>query len=122
MNPWIQGSVRCISTSPKNSRLVAVGNDMGKVSLLDTTTKATVNNIDKPSATIDLPHSPAVTSMSFHENALQIAVGTSGGDVFIYDWRNVRVPVCCQTDQSPAQAPIKSVCFQVRVVLYLSVC
>ncbi len=81
------GALTSLSYSPKNPRLVATVGSDGRLSLVDTSSKS-----NSPSAHIDI--GDRLTSTSFYENAIHCAVGTNSGNILLYDWRNVRLPVC----------------------------
>jgi len=76
-----------LAYSPKNARLVVTVGTDGRVALVDTGTRSS----EPPSATIEV--GDRLTCVSFHEDAIRCAVGTSSGYALIFDWRNVRKPV-----------------------------
>jgi WD40 repeat protein len=93
--------------SPKNPRLVATCGRDGRLSLVDTGSKI----ISEPSAFIDV--GDILTSVSFNEDAIHAAVGTNSGHILLYDWRNLRKPICKVEAHNPY--PIKTLSFQVSV-------
>lgn len=113
--------ITAICGSPRNSKLLtAVCKGEGKVSLIDITTGSsgpsggtgsTSENLYQPSASISLFHARP-TCVSCHENGFHVAIGCTGGQVLIYDWRNARAPVC--EYQLPAGGEISGISFQVR--------
>lgn len=82
------GALCSVSYSPKNPRLVATAGSDGRLALIDTGSKT---NSD-PSAVCEV--GDRLTSASFNEDAIRCAVGTNSGSILVYDWRNVRKPVC----------------------------
>ena len=42
-----------------------------------------------------------LTCVSFHEDAIHVAVGSHSGGLYVYDWRNVSAPVCRVEGHSP---------------------
>jgi len=99
-----KGIVMDLSYSPKNPRLVATAGFDGRLSLVDTAAKT----INDPSAFIDI--GDRLTSVSFNEDAIHCAIGTNSGNILIYDWRNVRKPVCKVEAHNPY--PVRAIQFQ----------
>ena len=102
-----KGIVMDLSYSPKNPRLVATAGFDGRLSLVDTASKT-----NDPSAFIDV--GDRLTCVSFHEDAIHCAVGTNSGDILIYDWRNVRKPVCKIEAHNPY--PVRALQFQLPII------
>ena len=100
------GALTSLSYSPKNPRLVATVGSDGRLSLVDTSSKS-----NTPSAHIDI--GDRLTSTSFYENAIHCAVGTNSGSILLYDWRNVRLPVCKIDAHNPY--PVMSLKFSHRI-------
>lgn len=82
------GGVASLAFSPKNGRLVATCGPDGRLCLIDVGV-----HTGEPSASTELLDG-ALTCVSFHENAIQCAVGTASGWLHLYDWRNTRQPLC----------------------------
>jgi len=82
------GGVASLAFSPKNGRLVATCGPDGRLCLIDVGV-----HTGEPSASTELLDG-ALTRVSFHENAIQCAVGTASGWLHLYDWRNTRQPLC----------------------------
>ena len=76
-----------IAFSPKNVNLLATGGHDGKINLVDIGSKSTGNL----SASIDTGE--RLSSITFHEDAVHAAIGTTSGYILLYDWRNVRKPI-----------------------------
>jgi WD40 repeat protein len=104
------GNVTSLSYSPKNDRLIASGGKDGKVFLCDVNSPAT----SSPTACIYVNES--ITSLSFHDNSIQIAVGSIRGNMTLYDWRSIRKPIC---QISAYSLPINDLCFEVGYVTYI---
>ena len=99
--------IASLAFSPKNPRLVATAGIDGRMALVDTGAKTA-----DPSAAIDI--GKALTAITFHEDAIHCAVGTTKGTVLVYDWRNVRKPVA--TIDSTSAVPVRDLSFQVPKV------
>jgi WD40 repeat protein len=97
-----------MSFSPKNPRLIATVGSDGKMALVDIGAKT-----NDPSAAVDIAE--PLTAVSFHEDAIHCAAGTSGGIVFMYDWRNLKKPIArldTATDGG-SHSPVYALAFQV---------
>jgi WD40 repeat protein len=94
-----------LSFSPKNMKLIACCGMDGRLALIDISTH---HQSDTPSAFIDVGH--ALTSIAFHEDAIRCVVGTQSGQLLMYDWRNIKKPVC---SVNAHDYPVKAVAFQV---------
>ena len=102
------GALTSLSYSPKNGRLVTACGTDGRVVLVDTSTKSsTYHDI---SAVIDIP-GKQLTGLSFHENAIHVAVATDDGQLLMYDWRSVIQPVAIL--QAHKNYRVNAVAFQV---------
>ena len=95
--------ISALAFSPKNPRLVATSGIDGRLVLVDMGAKTT-----ELSAAVEI--GDALTAVSFHEDAIHCAVGTVKGNVFIYDWRNVRKPIATI---DATTSPVRDVIFQV---------
>lgn len=98
------GKLAGLSFSPKNSRLLATAGHDGRINLVDTASKS----ISDPSASVNVGE--RLTCISFSDDAIHSAVGTENGHIFIYDWRNLRSPVCVVEAHAPA--PVTALRFQ----------
>lgn len=103
-------SVAALCYSPKNVRLVAIAGADGRMALVDTGSKSS----SEPSASLDV--GAPLTSIGFHENAIHCAVGTADGEIFMYDWRNIRRPVCKIVAYD--NLPVRALHFQVFMYAY----
>jgi hypothetical protein len=101
-------SISSLSYSPKNSKLVATAGIDGKLSLVDTLSKGLNNS---SSAVIIV--GSKLNSVSFNEDAIHSAVATNDGRILVYDWRNVRKPVCSVIVDKNSKNPIFNIAFQV---------
>lgn len=101
------GPLAGLAYSPKNSRLVATAGADGRLALVDTGSKGSTD----PSAAVDVGE--RLSCVSFNEDAIHCAVGTHSGHILIYDWRNVRKPLC-RVEASP-HVPVADLSFQVRI-------
>ena len=99
-----QGRITSLTFSPKNSRLLATAGFDGRINLVDTASKTTSD----PSASVSVGE--RLTSISFSTDAIHSAVGTENGRVFMFDWRNLRSPVCVVESHSPM--PVVALRFQ----------
>ena len=94
-----------VSFSPRNPNiLVSVGLDE-QLQLLDIHSKPTEINLS-----VDV--NQKLTSVSFHENGVNCAVGTMEGNIFMYDFRNTRYPIAQSIAHSPY--PVNALAFQVK--------
>ncbi len=98
------GSATGLCFSPKNTRLVATSGADGKVCLWDSG-----SNSAEASAYIGVGQ--PVTALAFHHGAIHCALGTSGGEILLYDWRNTTSAVSAVQAHSPFA--VSSVSFQV---------
>lgn len=98
------GVMTSVAFSPKNPKLVATGGHDGRINLVDVGSK----NTGDPSASIDVGE--RISAISFHEDSIYAAVGSTVGNILLYDWRSVRKPVT----RIPAHKPscITSMSFQ----------
>lgn len=102
------GALTSLCYSPRNGRLVAACGTDGRVVLVDTSSKSsTYHDI---SAVIDIP-GKQLTGLTFHENAIHVAVTSDDGNLLLYDWRNVNQPVTAV--QAHKNLRINAVAFQV---------
>ena len=97
------GPLTGLAYSPKNPRLIATVGLDGRLALVDTGSKS----LAAPSAFIDI--GDRLTTTSFYEDAIHCAVGSNSGSILLYDWRNVRKPVCRVDAHSPY--PVKKISF-----------
>jgi len=101
----------CLTICPENN-LVLAGSTAGRVEAWDPRTRARVGVLDVALASVTedkkVTAVPAVTCLQF-KNALQMAVGTSTGQVLLYDLRSSR-PLL--TKDHMYGLPIKKVRFQ----------
>jgi protein NEDD1 len=84
-----RATMTSLGFSPKNSRLVATVGEDGILTLIDTAAKTSA--LSTPSASIQVGE--PLHCLSFHEDAIHTAVGTSSGQIIFYDWRNVKKPI-----------------------------
>lgn len=103
-----RNSTTGICYSPRNPRLIATVSLDGSMTLIDTSTRSTPGAL--PSALINV--GDKLHSISFHDDSIHTAVGTSNGDILIYDWRSVRKPVFYLKEAH--QNPIYAMKFQVH--------
>lgn len=98
------GTMSSVAFSPKNPKLLATGGHDGRINLVDVGSK----NTGDPSASIDVGE--RISVLSFHEDSIYSAVGSTVGNILLYDWRSVRKPVT----RIPAHKPscITSMSFQ----------
>ena len=97
------GPLTGLAYSPKNPRLIATVGLDGRLALVDTGSKS----LGAPSAFIDI--SDRLTTTSFYDDAIHCAVGTNSGSILLYDWRNVKKPVCKVDAHSPF--PVRKIAF-----------
>lgn len=97
-----------LAISPKNPRLVITAGEDGKVNLFDTMSAR------NGAASASINAGEQLTSISFQENAIHSAVGTAGGNILIYDWRQLSQPLCKIPAHNPH--PVLSLAFQVNVI------
>ncbi len=105
-----RGPVQALAVSPRNPRLVVSAGEDGRINLIDSL--AVPNTA--PSAYID--SGERIMSISFQENAIHTAVGTHGGNVLVYDWRNITKPIVRVPAHNPF--PVYSLSFQVNNVVF----
>lgn len=103
--------ITAIACSTKNPRLVATVGMDGFLNLTDIGMK---NEEFSNSINLQQP----LTAISLHEDNLHSAVGTVDGQILVYDWRNVKDPLCVIGAHEPY--PINALCFQVRNLEALS--
>lgn len=95
------GKVTDVSSSTKNARLLATVSLDEQVHLVDsgTTRLCSRINVEQP-----------LTSISFHEDGMHCAVGTSDGTILVYDWRYTSAPVSITSAHEPF--PVHALSFQ----------
>lgn len=101
--------VTSVAFSPRNPNVfVSVGYDE-QLQLLDIHSKPTEVNLS-----VDV--NQRLTSVSFHENGINCAVGTVEGNILMYDLRNTRYPIVQVTAHNPN--PINMLAFQVNSTVF----
>jgi len=99
------GPLSALSFSPKNPRLLATGGADGRLTLLDITSRSARD----PNATV--PVGDNISALCFHEDAIHTLVGTVSGYILLFDWRNIKRPVCKVPEHVPF--PVNALSFQV---------
>lgn len=95
--------IMSVSCSKRNPRLIATASMDEYIHLLD---------INAPSKFLcsSISVEQKVTAVSFHEDGIHCAAGTSSGSILLYDWRNTSEPVAVVNAHDPY--PVYSLAFQ----------
>ena len=105
-----RGSVNAIAFSPKVPRLAISGGADGDIHLLDIGSKSAPNLVK---ATGSLSSLGEASSVAFHHNGINCAVGTSMGKICLYDLRNCQNPLETIDNSEGNVYPVYGLLYQV---------